>query len=541
VHGLFYFFSLPADTQMAYQVTARKWRPRTFDEVVAQEHITTTLKNAIQSGRIAQAYLFCGPRGVGKTTTARILAKVLNCPDRQGSVPCDQCSSCRSIAEGTSMNVLEIDGASNNSVEDVRELREVVRYTATEGRYKIYIIDEVHMLSTPAFNALLKTLEEPPAHVIFIFATTEARAVPETILSRCQRFNFRRIPTERIAAHLKMIAQAEGLEATEETLFLLASRAEGALRDAESLLDQVVACEGKATSVQTAERVLGLVERQLYFELMEAIGQAAPQRVLELVARAMEGGADVEELARGLAEQLRHVLFAKVQGSANELEVATSERPRYQEAAAAFAEEVLLRMLQVLMDLEADLKRSVQPRFRLEIALVRLALMERAVELGQLLRRLEEVLQKGGLPAALPAIPPRPQPVASAKAEPAAPAAAEGPLSLERVRKEWDELVQEMSRLTPALAIFLKEAALIGLEGRVLKLAFSAQDRFPMNQVVKNRESVEAVCAQRWGQSLRLDCQLREAEDDSGEEEAGSTEVDPTVKTVLDAFDGELV
>ncbi|MHC4816158.1 MAG: DNA polymerase III subunit gamma/tau, partial [Planctomycetota bacterium] len=214
---------------MAYQVTARKWRPRRFEEVVGQEHITATLTNALRTGRLAQCYLFCGPRGVGKTTTARILAKALNCAAPDGANPCDECPSCSSIAAGTSMDVLEIDGASNNSVDDVRELREAVRYVPTQGSHKIYIIDEVHMLSTAAFNALLKTLEEPPERVVFVFATTEVQEVPETILSRCQRFNFRRIPTGEIAAHLSHIAQTEGIAADEEALYLLARRADGAL------------------------------------------------------------------------------------------------------------------------------------------------------------------------------------------------------------------------------------------------------------------------------------------------------------------------
>jgi len=226
---------------MAYIVTARKWRPQKFDEVVAQEHITTTLKNAILSERIAQCYLLCGPRGVGKTTTARIIAKALNCETRDGADPCNSCSSCLSISTATSLNVLEIDGASNNGVDDIRELREVVRYAATHGKYKIYIIDEVHMLSKPAFNALLKTLEEPPPHVVFIFATTEVQEVPQTILSRCQRYNFRRVGETRIAEHLSYIAGMEGITADMPALHLIANRADGALRDAESLFDQVIA------------------------------------------------------------------------------------------------------------------------------------------------------------------------------------------------------------------------------------------------------------------------------------------------------------
>ena len=386
---------------MAYQVTARKWRPRQFDEVVGQEHITATLKNAVHSGRIAQCYLFCGPRGVGKTTTARILAKVLNCADRRDGNPCEACDSCKSIAASTSMNVLEIDGASNNSVDDIRELREVVRYAATEGVYKIYIIDEVHMLSTAAFNALLKTLEEPPEHVVFIFATTEVQSVPDTILSRCQRFNFRRISSGQIAAHLGIIAQAEGISVEEGALHLLASRADGALRDAESLLDQVVSL-GAEVSQQVVVQVLGLVNRGLYFELLDAMREAAPARVLDIVAQAVDEGVDIEEFVYGLVELLRHLLFAKIQGGTDELDMAEDARRRCGELAAAMEVEDLLRMMQSLLDLEADIKRSVQPRFRVEIALVHLALMGRSVDVGELLRRLQSLESAAPRPAAPP-------------------------------------------------------------------------------------------------------------------------------------------
>lgn len=530
---------------MAYQVTARKWRPRQFDEVVGQEHITATLKNAVHSGRVAQCYLFCGPRGVGKTTTARILAKVLNCAAARDGNPCEVCDSCQSIASSISMNVLEIDGASNNSVDDIRELREVVRYAATEGVYKIYIIDEVHMLSTAAFNALLKTLEEPPEHVVFIFATTEVQAVPETILSRCQRFNFRRISTGQIAAHLATIAQAEGIAVEEGALHLLASRADGALRDAESLLDQVVSF-GAEVSQQAVVQVLGLVDRGLYFELLDALRDAAPARVLELVAQAVDEGADIEEFVYGLVELLRHLLFAKIQGRADELDMDEDARRRCGELADAMAVEDLLRMMQSLLDLEADLKRSVQPRFRVEIALVHLALMGRSVDVSELLRRLQSLESAAPRPAAPPPPsrrrepaappPPAPPPIAA----PAESSNAAGGLSFDQVRTTWAELVNAVRAAKPSLAHFLNGAALDGLDGHVLKLSFGAADRFAMNQVIKNRESVEGIAEAKYGQRLRLEAVLKKG-DQPAPQAAPPPEPDPALRSVLDTFDGELV
>ena len=570
---------------MAYQVTARKWRPRQFDEVVGQEHITATLKNAVHSGRIAQCYLFCGPRGVGKTTTARILAKVLNCADRRDGNPCEACDSCKSIAASTSMNVLEIDGASNNSVDDIRELREVVRYAATEGVYKIYIIDEVHMLSTAAFNALLKTLEEPPEHVVFIFATTEVQSVPDTILSRCQRFNFRRISSGQIAAHLGIIAQAEGISVEEGALHLLASRADGALRDAESLLDQVVSL-GAEVSQQVVVQVLGLVNRGLYFELLDAMREAAPARVLDIVAQAVDEGVDIEEFVYGLVELLRHLLFAKIQGGTDELDMAEDARRRCGELAAAMEVEDLLRMMQSLLDLEADIKRSVQPRFRVEIALVHLALMGRSVDVGELLRRLQSLESAAPRPAAPPppsgrserAAPPPPSgrseqaapPPPSGFSEQAAPpspsgrseqavlpppaqhqvaapaessnAATAAGLSFDQVRTTWAELVSAVAvrAAKPSLAGFLNRATLDSLESHVLRLSFGADDRFAMTQVINNRESVEEIAEAKYGQRLRLEAVVKKGDQPAPQAESQS-ESDPTLRSVLDTFDGELV
>ena len=566
---------------MAYQVTARKWRPRQFDEVVGQEHITATLKSAVHSGRIAQCYLFCGPRGVGKTTTARILAKVLNCADPRDGNPCEACDSCQSIATSTSMNVLEIDGASNNSVDDIRELREVVRYAATEGVYKIYIIDEVHMLSTAAFNALLKTLEEPPEHVVFIFATTEVQSVPDTILSRCQRFNFRRISSGQIAAHLGTIAQAEGFKVEEGALHLLASRADGALRDAESLLDQVVSL-GAEVSQQAVVQVLGLVDRGLYFELLDAMREAAPARVLDIITQAVDEGADIEEFVYGLVELLRHLLFAKIQGGTDELDMAEDARRRCGELAAAMEVEDLLRMMQSLLDLEADLKRSLQPRFRLEIALVHLALMGRSVDVGELLRRLQSLESAAPRPAAprsprgqseqavppVPSNPPEqpappapssfneqaapplpndyseqaapPVPAQQQVAAPAESSNAAASLSIDQVRTTWNELVNAVRAAKPSLAHFLNGATLVGLEGHVLKLSFGAADRFAMNQVINNRESVEEIAEAKYGRRLRLEAVVKK-DDQPAPPAASQPESDPTLRSVLDTFDGELV
>ena len=557
---------------MAYQVTARKWRPRQFDEVVGQEHITATLKSAVHSGRIAQCYLFCGPRGVGKTTTARILAKVLNCADPRDGNPCEVCDSCQSIASATSMNVLEIDGASNNSVDDVRELREVVRYAATAGVYKIYIIDEVHMLSTAAFNALLKTLEEPPEHVVFIFATTEVQSVPDTILSRCQRFNFRRISAGQIAAHLGTIAQAEGIAVEEGALHLLASRADGALRDAESLLDQVVSL-GAEVSQQAVVQVLGLVDRGLYFELLDAMREAAPARVLDVVAQAVDEGADIEEFVYGLVELLRHLLFAKIQGGTDELDMAEDARRRCGELAEAMAVEDLLRMMQSLLDLEADLKRSLQPRFRLEIALVHLALMGRSVDVGELLRRLQSLETAAPRPAASPppssgrsesAPPPLPSgrsepvssPPPSSRNEQAAPpppaqqqvaapaesgnAASAAAPSFDQVRTNWAELVNAVGAAKRSLASFLNGATLDSLEGYVLKLSFGADQRFAMTKVIKDRKIIEEIAEAKYGWRLRLDVVAKKGEQPAPQA-ASQPESDPTLRSVLDAFDGELV
>ncbi|HSG06685.1 MAG TPA: DNA polymerase III subunit gamma/tau, partial [Nitrospiria bacterium] len=307
---------------MSYQVSARKWRPQTFSEVVGQSHVAKTLMNAVRQGRIAQAYLFSGSRGVGKTTMARILAKALNCSEREkgdGVTPCQTCESCQGITAGTSPDVIEIDGASNRGIDEVRELREVVKYAPMGGRHKVYIIDEVHMLTKEAFNALLKTLEEPPPHIVFVFATTEDNKIPTTILSRCQHFNFKRISRQETSDQLKKIIGEENLELSDRGLSMIAKAAEGSLRDALSLLDQAVAYAGKAVSDEDLQTILGTAGREQVLVMLEHVIERRTAEGLSLVKELSDQGYDLRQFTLSLVEYFRHLVVARETKNPGEL------------------------------------------------------------------------------------------------------------------------------------------------------------------------------------------------------------------------------
>src|SRR5438874_783856 len=373
---------------MSYQVLARKWRPQQFDDVVGQPAVTRTLKNAIEKHRIAQAFVFAGPRGVGKTTTARILARALSCMNGPTAEPCGTCDACREIAEGRDIDVLEIDAATHTQVDNVREVIIAgLSIMPVRNRYKVFIIDEVHQLSAHSFNALLKSIEEPPPHVVFMMATTELSKIPETVLSRSQVFEFKTISSKQIAAQLRKIADAEHIDVGDAALLLIARAAEGSMRDAQSAFDQVIAFAGQNVSPDDVAAVLGLVGRDLVLDIVTAVADETPAAAFELAGRAVELGYDLRLVCRELSRVVRDLLVLLVDPSrlADPEIAGEAERDRLKELATRFSREDLMRSFDVLSKAEADIRGAAQPRYHLEMALLRWMHLRKLVPLTELL------------------------------------------------------------------------------------------------------------------------------------------------------------
>ncbi|NPU85142.1 MAG: DNA polymerase III subunit gamma/tau [Syntrophaceae bacterium] len=377
---------------MDYLVLARKWRPQRFEDVVGQEPVVRTLRNAIRHQRLAHALVFGGPRGVGKTTVARILAKAVNCEHGPTETPCNECVHCREIRDGVSLDVREIDGASNRGIDEVRELRENVKFAPVSCRYKIYIIDEVHMLTREAFNALLKTLEEPPEHTLFIFATTETSKIPATILSRCQCHDFHRAPISRIAENLRAIAEAEGVCLSDQALRWIAESADGSIRDGQSIFDQVIAYAGLSIEDSQVEELLGFTERKFLPQLSDAVFRRDAGACLRMLHDGYYAGMDMAKFFGALLDHFRSLLLVKVLGAETEvLELSPEEKSRLAEQVQDVGREELQRYADMLLAEEENVRKSGNPRLTLETILIRMAYLEPLLPIGQVLERLERM------------------------------------------------------------------------------------------------------------------------------------------------------
>ena len=539
---------------MVYIVLARKWRPRTFSEVVGQEHITQTLEGAIRQNRVSHAYLFTGPRGIGKTTTARLLAKALNCEKGPTPIPCNKCTNCQEIAIGSSLDVLEIDGASNRGIDEVRDLREKVKFAPASSRYKVYIIDEVQMLTTEAFNALLKTLEEPPPHVIFILATTAPFKLPLTILSRCQRFDFRRIKSEDIAKKLAEIAKDEGLEIGEDILFQIAAASEGSMRDGISVLDQLISLGGKRATQEDLQAILGIVPQKTFFELSQAIGENNTKEALDILAQIIDQGYDLSHFATDLLEHFRNLLMLKINEEV--VDLPKDLKGRLKGFKERFDQDRLLRMIEVVSQAREEMKRSEEVRLILEMAIIRLTKLEPTLSLDEVLRKIESIEERlGVMPAQgnLLGAPPKRWEELPIEETVREGLEEEKPyLELENIKDTWGEVIKEIRKDSAVTGAFLMEGEPIALKDDLLTIGFSEDFKFHKEQIEEkeNRELIQKALNKVFGREFTIECRLSSTLQKEKEirapqgmvlSEEEFIEEEPVVKEALDIFEGEIL
>ncbi len=553
---------------MSYVVFARKWRPKDFDGILGQDHIITTLKNAISGGRVAHAYIFTGPRGIGKTSVARILAKGLNCEKGPTASPCHKCASCSDISSGTSMDVIEIDGASNNSVDQIRELRENIKFMPSYGKYKVYIIDEVHMLSIGAFNALLKTLEEPPKHAKFIFATTNPEKVPATVLSRCQRFDFRRIPLKLIVSKLEKIIKAEKLDVSEEAVFSIAKASDGSLRDSESILDQLTSFCEKEISREDVASVLGIIEEDKLADMVGKLAKKDAQGLLRDVDELIAAGKDISQLLAGLMGYLRNLMVLKVSPQLSSvIDLPDDHIARLKDQTRLFKIDELLYMFYTASTTANAVKRSEVARFILEASLIKLSLRADMMPLAEVVDKVTRLGSNVGK-----YVPPEPafEPKQNRDDAPGdrqqAPAAEDKKipernngitLDLDSVKKAWPKVLHSIKGKKISVASFLLEGELAGVKGSVVTLGFAKRFNFHREALesTNNKKLIEETMSDILGQRISVDfTTLKETKQDPGmpgpapetdedmEREAKKDAFDePIIQSAIDIFDGRIV
>ncbi len=558
---------------MSYLVLARKYRPMTFKDVVAQEHVTKTIQNSVQNDRLGSSYLFCGPRGTGKTTTARILAKMINCAEGPTPTPCGECAACIEITNGSSLDVLEIDAASNTGVDDIRTLRENVRYMPTSGKMRIYIIDEVHRLSGAAFDALLKTLEEPPAHVMFIFATTEPNKVPETILSRTQRFDFKRVTVEDLAKNLINIAQKDKVEVNDAAAKLLARKADGSVRDSLSLLDQIIAFAGTKIIEQDVIDGLGLVDRQFLFEFTEAIASKNSKNVLKHIRQLFESGVDIKDFVNELLEHLRVLMILATDKEVGpELNFAEEELKQYLVQADYFSIGDIIRFMTMGADLNRDLRGGMNERLLLEMTGVKMAEMESTILLQDVIARLDVVSQSGDSGADLfktpekkkslintPPETPSRERVTFVKREtpPDTESIPEkdysGQVNIPILTQGWSNFIQSLKLKSPMLASQLSMAEIKEVKDSKILFVFSTSEQ-ASKELVEKQDNIRVITDTlrdhfRANISIRFDIDNDKNSHSKEENEietnnqsvAKLIEQSPRIKSLIEKVDGEII
>jgi len=548
---------------MSYLVLARKYRPQTFDQVIKQDHVSQTLTNAISTGRVAHAIMFSGPRGTGKTTVARILAKAMNCKDGPTSAPCNACRSCREITAGRSMDVFEIDGASNRGVDQIRELRENVKYSPAYSRYKIYIIDEVHMLTVEAFNALLKTLEEPPAHVMFIFATTEPHKIPITILSRCQRYDFRLIDVESIIRHLEMISTKEGIDIAVESLGLMAREGGGSMRDALSLLDLVMSGATGTVTHQQVLDILGLVDRKILLDISAAVLGADIPKILDILDDIYSSGHDMKKLYADVVEHFRNLVVAKMgKNTAKLVDIPAHEIELINSQVKAVSVAFLNQMFDLLFTEEPTIGKSSQPKLAIEMVFMKLFQIRPVLPIDELIEKLDNLrkdicesrpvdgdietetaagVSAAGSRGALSG--------AASTAEPTTPYGTVSPEIPEDLDEVWEKLFLIFSEKHPSLAANLKNATLKNLVDRRLEIEVSGNGfNISMIQRPKNVAIIKKVCNDFWGRKMDLQITTRHNPNNKSQQKKSLADrmekealSHPLVADAIEIFNGRVI
>ena len=548
---------------MNYKVISRKYRPQNFNEIIGQDHICTTLQNALKSGRIAHAYLFTGSRGIGKTSTARILAKALNCLNPQDYNPCNVCQNCVEITNSRSLDVIEIDGASNRGIDQVRELRENVKYPPSNSKYRIFIIDEVHMLTREAFNALLKTLEEPPPHVVFIFATTEPLKVPPTIISRCQRYDFHRIPVREIVGQLKKIAESENLTVSDDILTLLAKKSEGAMRDAESLLEQVVSFSSDNVNLNSVQKLLGLTDYEYYFTISNQVFEHDLNALIKSAEEVFNNGINISEFLIGLSEHFRNLLITAIVKSAADLDLPDSLKNHYQEEAQRWSVNDLMRLLKLVGEAQTGLKAAMNQRTHLEFALLRMGAMEKTVTIQSILQNIDTrysgemeqikpVAQTMDFFSTKPVVSktaPHPDSnvikekvsdsyIPEKKSEPIS-KSFDGLVTFEAIQSQWSSIILKLEESNLSLAEFLKVSKPMQLNGNVLDLGFTSEQDFARKNVAKRAPTIEQTLIGFFHKPIKIRCIQIESAAESAD--TVKKPIDEMTEKVVDMFDGEII